>query len=389
VSVAGFIARWWRRLMGARDVCRIQQESDLSTRCVVDDPPLPPLTVAVAPASAEKTPRRRLEPLRREIADIADDFIAAITERRYETNHAVQLQKETPWTQGLPHLVQCDFHLIHEFANAAELQRSEDGYFFATPNEMVETFWPIDFCMAAYKEDGDPEGVKEPAFFVARVASVDREQVRGRVKIVPRYIVHVSSCYFYVGDHPLYAENTLVGLINNRWQIIEREEGRVRNAGGYRGDTSTVMRYFSPSYRDEMARTVEVTFAGRLTHRYEWHVAFGDEPGARLVIPTSPRACLELFRDRDLRPGEDRRAALRHWVKEHWREKASDPDEIVYVCQHLRGNRLFTWKGFRCELLVSEFDLERNEFFRQQAAEWRAMRKHNRVRVRLKEWKSG
>jgi hypothetical protein len=54
------------------------------------------------------------------------------------------------------------------------------------------------------------------------------------------------------------------------------------------------------------------------------------------------------------------------------------------IREHLRGQRLFTWNGLNCELMVSETDMEKNEFFKNQTAGWRAMRKHNRVRVRLK-----
>lgn len=377
---------WWQTVFARRGDTHVEEGQPGGS--VVDDQASPGVVVESAVPRPEAAPRRRVEPLRREIAEIVDNFLTAIVERRYETGQSAKTQRDAPWTQGLPHLLNCDFHFVHEFDHGTALERSEDGYLIEYPNEMVRTFWPIDFAVATWKPDGDPRGNQAPAFFLARVASVSAKEVRGRVKIVPQHIVHVSTAYLYL-DQPVYAESTLVGLVNNKWQVIENETSRSRMAGNIGADTISTMRSYSKQYRNEIDTVICVQFAARLTHRYEWHVAFGEPDGTRLVVPTSPRACLALFRDRELREGENRRAALRHWVSEHWREKAADPNEIAYVCQHLRGNRHFVWKGFPCELLVSEYDLERNEFFRSQAAEWRAMRKHNRVRVRLKEWKSG
>ena len=94
-----------------------------------------------------------------------------------------------------------------------------------------------------------------------------------------------------------------------------------------------------------------------------------------------------MFRSRELPAGRSRRAALRHGVNEHYRERSGDASSMDYVCEHLRGETRFVWNGWPCELMVSEFDMEKNEYFRARAAQWRSERKHNRVRVRLKGWK--
>ena len=117
--------------------------------------------------------------------------------------------------------------------------------------------------------------------------------------------------------------------------------------------------------------------------RYEWHVAFGTIPkGPRVLLPTNPAGCLQLFKNRDKTQGKKRRSALRHWVEQHYRDFAEVG--IAFVCHHLRGHTQFMWSGFNCELFVSAYDLEKNEAFKQQAHEWRAQRKHNRVRVHIK-----
>ncbi len=161
----------------------------------------------------------------------------------------------------------------------------------------------------------------------------------------------------------------ICGLLNESWKVLNT-------------DIVTPDPRELDSFNDRHIRTI---FAGKLTSRYSWHVAFGSEPGSRAVLPTSPRGCLELFRGRDLSLGENRRSALRHWVNEHYRDRSNDPGAMAYVCEHLRGNTRFVWNGLPCELMVSEYDLEKNEFFKTRAAEWRAARVHNRVKVRLKE----
>jgi hypothetical protein len=122
--------------------------------------------------------------------------------------------------------------------------------------------------------------------------------------------------------------------------------------------------------------------------RYSWHVAFGREhDGFRVILPTNPEDCLKLFRNRTLTAGMNRRAALKHWVEKHLRE--SQDAGSIYVRDHLRGHTEFTWNEMECEILVSGFDLEKNEYFKQEAANWRTIRKHNRgARVRVKRKKA-
>jgi len=138
--------------------------------------------------------------------------------------------------------------------------------------------------------------------------------------------------------------------------------------------------------KEQIHANITWLMSAALTSRYNWHVALGREDGFRICLPTSPRGCLSLFKTRDRKAGAARRASLRHWVQHHWRS-VSEID-LAYVRDHLRGATIFNWRGFNCEILVSAFDLEKNEFFKNQAAEWRSARKHNRVRVRIKEFRN-
>jgi hypothetical protein len=129
--------------------------------------------------------------------------------------------------------------------------------------------------------------------------------------------------------------------------------------------------------------TVKLIMTGCFESRYHWHVAFGsDDHKLRVVVPTNPTGALKLFKDRELTSGKTRREALRHWVEHHYRD--DEEAGTIYIRDHLRGHTDFGWNKMPCELMVSAYDLEKNDAFKNEAALWRATRKHNSVRVRLK-----
>ncbi len=66
-----------------------------------------------------------------------------------------------------------------------------------------------------------------------------------------------------------------------------------------------------------------------------------------LILLTDAIGIKELFRLRDCPEGRDRRAALLHWVREHWRANRHDPETEAMVRQHLRGGREFDWFKLR------------------------------------------
>ncbi len=69
--------------------------------------------------------------------------------------------------------------------------------------------------------------------------------------------------------------------------------------------------------------------------------------GFRLPL-TSLSEAKEIFKMREVEPGKKRRAALRHFVAEHYRKLPSDPNEMVKIARYLRGASCFKWNGFEC-----------------------------------------
>lgn len=108
---------------------------------------------------------------------------------------------------------------------------------------------------------------------------------------------------------------------------------------------------------DAFGQRMFVLLGAQFSARYEWHVLLGLPNAPRLSLPCSPAEARELFKARELPPGKTRRAALRHWVGQHLRER--DSAEPIAVRAHLRGVTEFTFDQLECELVPSAFDREK------------------------------
>jgi hypothetical protein len=243
--------------------------------------------------------------------------------------------------------------------------------FYLVEDDMTKVSWPVDIAAVSYID-----GKKILQF--NRLWTAEPASMRGRVKFLPSRIAWLASAQF--DEDRWYASMTPVGMINGKWRALDA--GMITTANrSSKGTVESVVRH-DRDYHDEVDRVASLMQGVALTARYDWHVALGLANGPRILLPTSPGGCLALFRNREKRDDETRRAALRHWVQNHYRERGER--EMAYVRDHLRGATSFGWRGLDAEIFVSQFDLEKNEFFRLQAAQWRSQRKHNRVTVRIK-----
>lgn len=88
------------------------------------------------------------------------------------------------------------------------------------------------------------------------------------------------------------------------------------------------------------------------TDHYTWKVLFRNNQNHSIALAVHPKQIRNLFR---LRESEtDRRKALKHLVRGHWR--SFDHDDVfdiqTYVREHLRGQLTFRWFDFYCEILI-------------------------------------
>jgi hypothetical protein len=97
-----------------------------------------------------------------------------------------------------------------------------------------------------------------------------------------------------------------------------------------------------------------------LADRYTWFVdlrSHEERTGIRLA--TDGPGVERIIAERDRPAGAHRRSALRHWVKEHWREVRHEPKLETKIRSHLRGAERFNWCGLHCTITPSQYDLER------------------------------
>lgn len=112
-------------------------------------------------------------------------------------------------------------------------------------------------------------------------------------------------------------------------------------------------------YREGDSWRAQMILGVQFTRYYQWMVSFRKRGRPSILIPTDPTGIRELFRLREVPEGRERRAALKHWVSAHWRKKRDNPEDKVYVRQHLRGAETFDWLGLECTIYPSQDALDR------------------------------
>jgi hypothetical protein len=90
----------------------------------------------------------------------------------------------------------------------------------------------------------------------------------------------------------------------------------------------------------------------------DWTVSLGIGDLPTISFRTDPTGMRTVFGLRD--KSGNRRDALLHWVRGHFRQKRDDASDLFWVRRHMRGVQRFHWSGIRCELrpAPAEFDPE-------------------------------
>jgi hypothetical protein len=372
----GVFASAWRRLMFWRRERTAPVAAPEPLQLV--DPPKP--VVVVVESEEERAARRErrreqlhLSKLRNKIAAKANDILDRFEKldfRRVPTADRVGKRDYEIAVNGFQGRDLLCLDLVEDLPGGSEWVALDPA---GEERDFLDAVWPLDFGCVTYKEDKDL-----PYYFLHHVEPADVRELRGKIKIVPTRIVHSRTMFLY-DDGSWRADWAPLGLVGGTWQYLDEGITRQRGAGIHCYESG---RSASSVARREIHESMSILTSMALTERYSWHVSLGLPAGPRLLLPTNPGGCLALFKDREKGVAEQRRRALRHWVRNHFRN--TDAENLAYVRDHLRGATDFNWYGLGCRLMVSQFDLEKNEEFRLEAEQWRANRKHNRVKIRLK-----
>lgn len=216
-----------------------------------------------------------------------------------------------------------------------------------------------------------------------RIQQVGLAEVRGKVKHYSRWMVAYDNVVIpNIGDAE--AVRMYCGSIGANEKIgASLRPGTFGIAGTSHVWLPNLMDGQMPpnGVISDMTHIINAAYALAFTARYDWHVRVGHEGQPTMRIPTDDRGVRELFKNRDIAEGRDRRDALKHWVGEHWRQSRLDEGETeTLVRRYLRGEISFTWNGFGCTLEPSRFDLDKNEELRKARAAMRPERTRRKAK---------
>lgn len=208
--------------------------------------------------------------------------------------------------------------------------------------------WPVDVAFAADKSGS----LKHRGVFICRLETANLKDVRGQINIAPKFLGKLTSCTIENGKY--YTEINYVGFVGEKWRPIERSARIVGIGTG--GSLRRCYQASSGTITQDIDSTLAVTMGLALTRRYDWTVSIRLDDSPTILFSTDPTGAREIFRLRDIPDGRSRRAALRHWVCEHYRKKREGDAKVR---RHFRGAETFNWNGFECTIRPSRYDLER------------------------------
>jgi hypothetical protein len=255
---------------------------------------------------------------------------------------------------------------------APELLNDDPLFWDVAPGDLS---YPLDLALVGKIADGDTGKVLDGDMLLHRFKHATLQEVRGKVRYPSRWMVAWDSVWIpNVGDS--IAVRTYCSSVGPNEKLgAALDKGTFGVAGTSHVwlpnmvDGSMPPKYF----RSEATSMINTAIALAFNARYDWHVRLGYEGTPTVRIPTDDKGVRSLFANRDIAEGHDRRAALKHWVGEHWRRNRLDDGETEsLVRRYLRGEVAFTWGGFSCSLEPSRYDLDKNEELRKARA---AMRK--------------
>jgi len=219
--------------------------------------------------------------------------------------------------------------------------------------------WPMDAKFAFPKEGQELGENVGQGWLFARVSTLNMKKWRGKLRLTFPRMVEISEAYID-GRGLAWSCSAPVGLAKNK-SVDCLAHNHPKG-----GDRVSFAAIYDRSSRSDSGTANEDDFRIRIAHgvelrrEYLWSVLLGEQDVPRARFVTDPVGVRAAFRLRDIPPGKARRAALRHWVKNHWRQ-SRDPshEDNIFVREYLRGATRFGWNGLDCTIEPSRDDIRR------------------------------
>lgn len=213
----------------------------------------------------------------------------------------------------------------------------------AKPSDLAK---PLNVSIVTPTSDGTAK------FTLIRNRAVTAKDVRGQILTPRRHLVKAQAAWILESGRA-DALTTLLGSNDGvKWTQV-----------------SNIIRTEIPD--EWYSESVAVSYGMAFAEESFWAVTLGWIGQPSVKFWTDPVGAREVFRLRDLPDGRQRRAALKHWVSEHWRQNRTDHTEQKFVREHLRGAERFVWNDFVCELAPSLDDQRREHEAKNEREEMR------------------
>jgi len=227
---------------------------------------------------------------------------------------------------------------------------NEDDFILVSDSPSDLAIWPMDARCGFFKDDG---------WLFKRIKTLHPSDWRGKLRVALPKMFEVSEMYVSSNGKAFssvapygIANKSVVDVFahNHPWCGRRVHPGNVYS-NSIRQDDGTMR---MPTMDITIGQGIE------LRREYRWSVLIGEDPTIRARFTTDPIGIRGIFRLRDIPPGRARRAALRHWVSEHWR-KSRNPsrEDHMFVREYLRGAIDFNWNGLQCSIEPSRDDIRR------------------------------
>lgn len=205
-----------------------------------------------------------------------------------------------------------------------------------------DVLWPIrcGYCMQS------TDGV----WNFVNVRSVTAKEVRGRANRVSSHMLQFDTVMMSENG-VVRAAQEVCARLGGKWVDADHKK-TIRHHDSVRNTFSEDPNFWNMK--------CELAIGIALRHRYEWSVSIGLPSGPSFRFATDAVGVRSMLKERDA-GDTGRRAALRGWVVDHWRQSRADQEAEVYVRKHLRGGESFVWRGYQCQWSPSQYDVERNK----------------------------
>ena len=263
-------------------------------------------------------------------------FLELSENDRKEQRHFSKDQKQDLRVFKNAEPIELTYHLMESYERS---QLAQDEY---KPSQLPPS---LDVTLLS-ADDRYKSGMGEGSLFtLQRLRSLTPAEARGRIHPYTPHVIEERHASV-LPDGRYRTWHQLLGFVGDKWIDVKN--------------------YGSPvSMIDNSPRNanVQISLSGQVQiwRQLLWYVRVSYASGtASLLLPCELGAIPDLFKYRDIPAGRQRREALLHWVKEHWRHRAHSAELSVQILDYLRGKPEFIWKDdLQVQIVPSADDLAR------------------------------